>query len=80
MKCSSLKIYSGSETKTLFTRRSKGPHWPYDAESSVAAHGGRLPCLLPVLGLSIGPHSCTATVTVLGRLSTQLIHKQILSN
>jgi hypothetical protein len=76
MKYSSLKIiYSGSETKTLFTRRGKGPHRPYDAESSVAAHGGGLSYLLPVLGLSIGPHPRTAAVAVLEWLCTQLIHK-----
>jgi hypothetical protein len=37
MKYSSLK-YSGSETKILALDDSRGPHRPYDAKSSAAAH------------------------------------------
>jgi hypothetical protein len=70
MKCSSLK-HSGSETKILYSTI-QGPASALGCEVLGCCSRGGLSSLLPNFGLTTGPHSLAAAVTIFWHLYTQL--------
>jgi hypothetical protein len=70
MKCSSLKNIAEAKPK-YYHSMMQGAASALRCEVLSCCSRGRLPCLLPVLRLTTGPHPLATSVTILGHLCTQ---------